>query len=109
MILDLQGAEEAPCAAEERGSTDSDSGVVVGEGRGEPGVGRSISGVMARQSQEISEGHKRVYLNHRAVRRVRDLKYRRITRTKARSMEELREKLRDRPVYAREEGGFSHA
>ena len=40
---------------------------------------------------ELETGVKRVYINHRSVTRLRDLKYRRITRTKARSMEELRE------------------
>ena len=112
-------------------ATDSDSGVVVGEGGFwlEAGVGRSVSGVMARQEQASSKqlsksraeleaggkrfeletaGVKRVYINHRSVTRVRDLKYRRITRTKARSMEELREKLREGPLFTKEEG-FSHA
>ena len=60
------------------------------------------------KSFEYETGVKRVYINHRSVTRVRDLKYRRITRTKARSMEELREKLREGPMYAKEEG-FSHA
>ena len=109
-------------------ATDSDSGVVVGEGGFwlEAGVGRSVSGVMARQEgsskqvpksrAELEAGKrfeletevKRVYINHRSVTRVRDLKYRRITRTKARSMEELREKLREGPLFTKEEG-FSHA
>ena len=110
-------------------ATDSDSGVVVGEGGFwlEAGVGRSVSGVMARQEVsskqlsksrgdletggkrfELETGVKRVYINHRSVTRVRDLKYRRITRTKARSMEELREKLREGPLFTKEEG-FSHA
>ena len=109
--------------------TDSDSGVVVGEGGFwlEAGVGRSVSGVMARQQEgsskqvpksraelepgkrfELETGVKRVYINHRSVTRVRDLKYRRITRTKARSMEELREKLREGSLFTKEEG-FSHA
>ena len=110
-------------------ATDSDSGVVVGEGGFwlEAGVGRSVSGVMARQEAsgkqlsksrveleagkrfEMEAGVKRVYINHRSVTRVRDLKYRRITRTKARSMEELREKLREGPLLFSKEEGFSHA
>ena len=126
-----QEDEQGVVKEEEQGqvATDSDSGVVVGEGGFwlEAGVGRSVSGVMARQevsSKQLSKsraeleaggkrfemetGVKRVYINHRSVTRVRDLKYRRITRTKARSMEELREKLREGPGFTKEEG-FSHA
>ena len=131
-----QVEEKEEVTREEVGNvaTDSDSGVVVGEVGSwcdfAAGVGRSVSGVMALTRQETSSssntsrprpvmetlgksfecetGVKRVYINHRSVTRVRDLKYRRITRTKARSMEELREKLREGPMYAKEEG-FSHA
>ena len=126
-----QEEQEVVKEKEEEGgqvATDSDSGVVVGEGGFwlEAGVGRSVSGVMARQevsSKQVSKsraeleagkrfeletGVKRVYINHRSVTRLRDLKYRRITRTKARSMEELREKLREGPLFTKEEG-FSHA
>ena len=126
-----EGQEVQKVAKEEEEgqvATDSDSGVVVGEGGFwlEAGVGRSVSGVMARQEAsgkqlsksrveleagkrfEMEAGVKRVYINHRSVTRVRDLKYRRITRTKARSMEELREKLREGPLFTKEEG-FSHA
>ena len=126
-----QEDEQGVVKEEEQGqvATDSDSGVVVGEGGFwlEAGVGRSVSGVMARQEVsskqlsksraeleaggkrfELETGVKRVYINHRSVTRVRDLKYRRITRTKARSMEELREKLREGPGFTKEEG-FSHA
>ena len=38
--------------------------------------------------------HKRVYLNHRSVTRLKDIKYKRISKTKSKSMEELRDKLR---------------
>ena len=134
MGLDGEEEDQEVVKEEEEGgqvATDSDSGVVVGEGGFwlEAGVGRSVSGVMARQEQASNKqlsksraelegggkrfdletaGVKRVYINHRSVTRVRDLKYRRITRTKARSMEELREKLREGPLFTKEEG-FSHA
>ena len=41
-----------------------------------------------------SEPSKRVFLNHRSVTRLKDIKYKRISKTKSKSMEELREKLR---------------
>ena len=40
------------------------------------------------------QNHKRVYLNHRSVTRLKDIKYKRISKTKSKSMEELRDKLR---------------
>ena len=41
-----------------------------------------------------SEPSKRVFLNHRSVTRLKDIKYKRISKTKSKSMEELRDKLR---------------
>ena len=39
-------------------------------------------------------GSRRVYLNHRNITKMKDIKYKRITKTKSKSMEELRDKLR---------------
>ena len=38
---------------------------------------------------------RRVYLNHRNITKMKDIKYKRITKTKSKSMEELRDKLRN--------------
>merc|ERR1712106_761383 len=48
-----------------------------------------------------SEPSKRVFLNHRSVTRLKDIKYKRISKTKSKSMEELRDKLRDSPLLDR--------
>ena len=52
-------------------------------------------------SQEHSENNnynvvtsRRVYLNHRNITKMKDIKYKRITKSKSKSMEELRDKLR---------------
>lgn len=37
---------------------------------------------------------RRVFLNHRNITRMKDVKYKRISKTKSKSMEELRDKLR---------------
>ena len=37
---------------------------------------------------------RRVYLNHRNITKMKDIKYKRITKSKSKSMEELRDKLR---------------
>ena len=60
---------------------------------------------------------RRVFLNHRNITKMKDIKYKRITKTKSKSMEELRDKLRDSPFAVNnkddeEEGsdiGFSFA
>ena len=38
---------------------------------------------------------RRVYLNHRNITKMKDIKYKRITKSKSKSMEELRDKLRE--------------
>ena len=43
---------------------------------------------------KTSDPSKRVFLNHRSVTRLKDIKYKRISKTKSKSMEELRDKLR---------------
>ena len=52
-------------------------------------------------SQEHTENNnynvvasRRVYLNHRNITKMKDIKYKRITKSKSKSMEELRDKLR---------------
>ena len=52
-------------------------------------------------SQEHAENNnynvvtsRRVYLNHRNITKMKDIKYKRITKSKSKSMEELRDKLR---------------
>ena len=53
---------------------------------------------------------RRVYLNHRNITKMKDIKYKRITKTKSKSMEELRDKLRDSPFpLDKEDPGFSYA
>ena len=69
-------------------------------------IGRSVSEVMRdRDDSTLSDkdiktvdvgdkNQKRLYLNHRSVTRLKDLKYKRISKTHSRSLEELRLKLR---------------
>ena len=53
---------------------------------------------------------RRVYLNHRNITKMKDIKYKRITKTKSKSMEELRDKLRDSPFpLDKEDPGYSFA
>jgi len=53
---------------------------------------------------------RRVYLNHRNITKMKDIKYKRITKTKSKSMEELRDKLRDSPFpLDKDDIGFSYA
>ena len=100
---------------------DSDSGVLCSEtGQWRKDVNAPVSGAICRLgTQEKEEGiekletnlystqsnvvlrpdpsdpsPKRVYLNHRSVTRLKDIKYKRISKTKSKSMEELRDKLR---------------
>ena len=49
-----------------------------------------------------SDPSKRVFLNHRSVTRLKDIKYKRISKTKSKSMEELRDKLRDSPFLGQD-------
>jgi len=58
---------------------------------------------------KTSDPSKRVFLNHRSVTRLKDIKYKRISKTKSKSMEELRDKLRDSPFTDRETSRYSHA
>ena len=86
---------------------DSDSGVVINDVDPENRkIGRSVSEVMrAREDSTLRDkeiktfdvgdkNQKRLYLNHRSVTRLKDLKYKRISKTHSRSLEELRLKLR---------------
>jgi len=53
---------------------------------------------------------RRVYLNHRNITKMKDIKYKRITKSKSKSMEELRDKLRDSPFpLDKDVIGFSFA
>ena len=67
-----------------------------------------------KQSSDIGSS-RRVYLNHRNITKMKDIKYKRITKTKSKSLEELRDKLRDSPFALSsrdQEGseiGFSYA
>ena len=42
---------------------------------------------------------RRVYLNHRNITKMKDIKYKRITKSKSKSMEELRDKLREDYIF----------
>ena len=67
-----------------------------------------------KQSSDIGSS-RRVYLNHRNITKMKDIKYKRITKTKSKSLEELRDKLRDSPFALSSkdqkgsEIGFSYA
>ena len=86
---------------------DSDSGVVINDVDSENRkIGRSVSEVTrGREDSTLNDkdiktvdvgdkNQKRLYLNHRSVTRLKDLKYKRISKTHSRSLEELRLKLR---------------
>ena len=52
-------------------------------------------GTSASGSKLHQVASRRVYLNHRNITKMKDIKYKRITKTKSKSMEELRDKLRN--------------
>ena len=55
----------------------------------------SDHGASASGSKLHQVASRRVYLNHRNITKMKDIKYKRITKTKSKSMEELRDKLRN--------------
>ena len=93
---------------------DSDSGVVIDDVDSDTKkIARSVSGAMRANtpfdgsdnakdinSSDVSNRkQKRLFSNHRSVTRLKDLKYKRISKTNSRSLEELRLRLRFDELY----------
>lgn len=90
------------------GRDDADSGVVctdttdIDNDASDHSLKRSDSLKQSEGEEGTTSGSKfhhvasrRVYLNHRNITKMKDIKYKRITKTKSKSMEELRDKLRN--------------
>ena len=97
MIKSLRGQVSPTSSSRD----DADSGVVCTDNGDTdqqdtgPGGHGGHGGLVRSDSIKHSDlGSRRVYLNHRNITKMKDIKYKRITKTKSKSMEELRDKLR---------------
>ena len=78
---------------------DTDSGVVCTDTTDIDNDNRHEEGEDCHEQPESNKYNlvtsRRVYLNHRNITKMKDIKYKRITKSKSKSMEELRDKLRE--------------